>query len=125
MRLLLDTHALLWWLAGGQDLSPEARQAIAEGSTEVHVSAATVWEIGIKQARGKLRAPAGLLEEIERHRFRLLPIEGMHALAAAGLPPVHHDPFDRMLVAQARVEGLQVVTRDPAIAAYGIPVLAA
>ena len=125
MRLLLDTHALLWWLAGGAELSAEARAAIAEPGNQVLVSAASVWEIGIKQARGKLRAPEGLLEQIERHRFRLLPIEGAHALGAAALPPLHPDPFDRMLVAQAQAEGLCIVTRDPAIPAYAVPIIAA
>lgn len=125
MRLLRDTHVLLWWLDGGAMLGPEACAAIADPATRIDVSAASVWEVAIKQSLGKLRAPAGLLEQLERHRFAQLPVTGEHALRAGLLPRHHDDPFDRMLIAQAEIEGLCVVTRDPAFAAYGVQLLAA
>lgn len=120
MSLLLDTHVLLWWLDDSEDLSNKARDAIADGKNMVCVSAATVWEIEIKRALGKLEAPGGLLSELERHRFTPLAITHAHAEAAARLPRHHTDPFDRMLVAQARIEGLALVTRDARIARYRV-----
>ncbi|MDQ6773176.1 MAG: type II toxin-antitoxin system VapC family toxin [Candidatus Dormibacteraeota bacterium] len=124
MRLLLDTHVLLWWLADDPSLDVEARRAIASGDAEVSVSAASAWEIAIKKALGKLQAPDDLAAQLEHHRFLGLPITIAHALAAGRLPPHHADPFDRMLVAQAIAEGLTIVTRDARIAAYGVTVLA-
>lgn len=125
MRLLLDTHALLWWLGKTGDLSPEASYAVGDPENVVYVSAATVWEISIKQARGKVSMFKGLLQEIERHRFLPLPIGMEHAEEAGHLPRIHGDPFDRMLVAQARIEGLTLVTRDRNIAGYDVKVLEA
>lgn len=125
MRLLLDTHVVLWWLAADAGLAAPVRAAIADPANEVAVSAASVWEVAIKAALGKLRAPHGLLDELERHRFSQLPVTGEHALRAGALPRHHDDPFDRMLVAQAEIEDMCVVTRDPAFAAYGVPLLAA
>ena len=124
MRLLLDTHALVWWLANEPTFRPEARQALLDGRSFVAVSAASAWELSIKSAAGKLSAPDDLPAQLERHRFIPLPITIAHALAAGSLPPHHADPFDRMLVAQAQLEGLTVVTRDPRIAAYDVPTLA-
>lgn len=125
MSLLLDSHALLWWLANDPTLSGEARAAIANGETAVYVSAATAWEIAIKQSIGKLDAPTDLLEQLERHRFRSLSITAAHAYAAGNLPRYHDDPFDRMLVAQAVAESLTIVTRDTRISRYGVPTLLA
>lgn len=125
MRLLLDTHVLLWWLADDAQLGAEARAAIGEGEAHVAVSAASAWEIAIKQRLGKLRAPDDLAAQLARHRFVQLAVTVPHALRAGALPPVHDDPFDRMLVAQAEFEGLTVVTRDAAIGRYGVPTLAA
>lgn len=125
MRVLLDTHVLLWWLGDDPALSAEARAAIADPGSDVLVSAASVWEISIKQALGKLRAPDDLLVQLERHRFWRLPVTDVHALRAGALPRLHDDPFDRMLVAQAAQEGLCIATRDPAFAAYDVPLLAA
>ena len=125
MRLLLDAHALLWWLADDPSLSKAAREAIGSPSNQVAVSAITVWEIGIKQALGKLEAPADLVETIETSGFDGLPVTLAHGAAAAGLVRHHDDPFDRMLVAQAQAEGLTVVTRDEAIRRYGVAILAA
>jgi PIN domain nuclease of toxin-antitoxin system len=125
MRLLLDTRALVWWLANDPTFRAEAREAMLEGRSFVAVSAASAWELAIKSAAGKLSAPEDLPEQLERHRFVPLPITIAHALAAGSLPPHHDDPFDRMLVAQAQLEGLTVVTRDPRIGAYDVPTLAA
>lgn len=124
MRLLLDTHTLLWWLAD-EPLSDRSRRTIADPRTTVYVSAVSAWEISIKIALGKLEAPGDLEAQIERHRFRPLPVTIGHALRAGGLPPLHVDPFDRMLVAQAQLEEATIVTRDPALAGYGVPTLVA
>ena len=125
MRLLLDTHVLLWWLADDARLGVEARTAIADGGAHVAVSAASAWEIAIKQRLGRLRAPDDLAAQLAQHRFVPLAVTVPHALRAGALPPVHNDPFDRMLVAQAELEGLTVVTRDASIGRYGVPILAA
>jgi len=125
MRLLLDTHALLWWLTSDPTLSGAASAAIADEGNAVYVSAATAWEISIKRAIGKLESPGDLEAQVKWHRFDPLPIALRHALAAGGLPHHHEDPFDRMLVAQAMAEGLTIATRDPRIPLYGVPTLAA
>lgn len=125
MRLLLDTHVLLWALADPAHLGDGARLAIQDGRNEVLVSAATVWEIAIKRAAGKLDAPDDLLGVALATGFGSLPISARHASIAGALPPHHRDPFDRMLVAQARVESLTVVTRDERFDLYGADVLPA
>ncbi len=125
MRLLLDTHALLWWLSSDPSLSPAAREAIARPDADVAVSAASAWEISIKTALGKLTAPGDLEAQLARHRFTPLPITVAHALLAGSLPGHHDDPFDRMLVAQARTERMTLVTRDPRIGLYGVPTVPA
>jgi PIN domain nuclease of toxin-antitoxin system len=121
VRLLLDTQALLWWL-GDRELTKQARDAIADPSNVVAVSAATAWEIGIKKALGKLRAPDDLAAQLSDGGFTPLPISIAHGLAAGALPHHHDDPFDRMLIAQAMTEGLTLVTRDERFAAYGVVV---
>lgn len=120
---LADTHALLWWLADDPRLSAAAREVIAEGDVRVHFSAASVWEACIKAALGKLVVTGDLLEALEADHFVELPITALHAREAAHLPLLHRDPFDRMIAAQARVEGLTVITADAAVGQYGIPVL--
>lgn len=125
MNLLLDTHTLLWWLSADPTLSVEARSAIASGESVVFVSAASVWEIAIKQGIGKLEAPDDLEAQLEHHQFDALPISTKHALVAGGLPHHHEDPFVRMLVAQAQVEGLTIVTRDSRLSLYGVTTLTA
>ena len=126
MKLLLDTHILIWWLDPTiSSLSEAAYAAISDSENLVFVSAATAWEITIKKALGKLDAPANLEEELARHRFQPLPITISHALAVGQLPPHHNDPFDRILVAQAKVEGLTLVTRDEKLKMYDIPFIAA
>lgn len=123
MRVLLDTHALLSLLAADGGLSEPAQDAIdREGSATV-VSAVSVWEVAIKRSIGKLEAPGNLLERIEEAGAELLSITARHAHATAGLPLHHRDPFDRLLIAQAQLEGCAIVTRDRAFAAYGVPIV--
>ena len=121
MKLLLDTHVLLWWLDDPDLLTPPARAAIARDSNAVFVSAAVVWEIAIKKALGKLRAPDDLEAVMEEERFQPLSIAVPHALAVASLPSVHQDPSDRIQVAQAQLESLTLVTRDTRLQQYGVP----
>ena len=125
MRLLLDAHALLWWLEDSPTLSRDAYDAIAEPQNQVGVSAVTVWELEIKRATGKLKAPRQLLRRVAEEDFTPLAITLEHGVAAGELPPHHGDPFDRMLIAQASLEGLIVVTRDPRFADYAIKTLPA
>jgi PIN domain nuclease of toxin-antitoxin system len=120
VRLLLDTLALLWWLADDPSLESDAKAAIADPAAAVFVSAATAWEIAIKQALGKLEAPSDLERQIQLNRFEPLSITIAHAYSAGTLPRHHDDPFDRMLVAQALAEGLTIVTRDPRLDRYGV-----
>ena len=122
MKLLLDTLTLLWWLADSPQLSAKARSAVARAST-VYVSAVTVWEISIKKACGKLKAPDDLEEALLMSDFAQLPITAAHAWAAGALPLHHHDPFDRMLIAQARAESLTLATRDETMRKYPVRVL--
>jgi len=121
MTLLLDTHVFLWWLDNPQLLSKAARKAIGDGNHAVYVSAAVVWEIAIKRALGKLDAPVDLEAAMSVNRFLPLPITIPHVLAVATLPGHHRDPFDRLLIAQARYEGFQFVSRDRHVARYGVP----
>lgn len=125
MRLLLDTHVLLWAFNEPEALSSRAHDALVDPTNVVYVSAATVWEAGIKQALGKLRGADDLPARIRAQRFDELPVELEHAAVAAALPRHHGDPFDRMFVAQAQCEGLTIVTRDERLARYGVPVLPA
>ena len=124
MNLLLDTHVLLWWLSA-ERLSPKARAAISSADSSVWVSTATVWELSIKSSLGKLRAPEDLAEQLAHHQFEVLPIGLTHALAVRSLPPLHADPFDRMLVAQAQCDELVLVTRDKNVKRYAVEVLSA
>ncbi len=124
MRLLLDTHVYLWWLADDASLSEEARRAIADPSALVHVSAASLWEAWIKEALGRLElGGSDLAGEIAANGFIELPVNASHAREAAHLPPHHQNPFDRMLVAQARLEGLTLVTSNVRLEPYEVPLL--
>jgi PIN domain nuclease of toxin-antitoxin system len=125
VRLLLDTHALLWWLADDPGLSEAARSAVGDPRNVVAVSAASAWEMSIKTGLGKLRAPDDLSSELDANGFLRLAISIEHALRAGALPPHHRDPFDRMLVAQAELESLTIVTRDQRFEPYAVPLLAA
>jgi PIN domain nuclease of toxin-antitoxin system len=124
MRLLLDTHALLWWLAG-EGLGDQARDAISDPANLVMVSAASAWEISIKKALGKLSAPGDLERQVAASGFTPLPISLSHGLAAGQLPRHHDDPFDRMLIAQALAQGLTIVTHDKRFTDYDVATLAA
>jgi PIN domain nuclease of toxin-antitoxin system len=118
VRVLLDTHLLLWALSSPSKLSKKARQRI--DSSEVFASAASIWEIGIKCALGKLEAnPTEVLAGVEPAGFNHLTIIGAHAAKVVELPPIHKDPFDRLLVAQAWVEPMILLTDDAALGRYG------
>ena len=119
-RLLLDTHVLLWALEDSQVLGAGTREAIVDPRNQVFVSAASVWEIAIKRAQGKLRFSGNVAETVEEAGFSALPVTFFHAEQAGALPPHHRDPFDRMLVAQAQAEGLVIVTQDANIPRYGV-----
>lgn len=125
MSLLLDTHALLWALTDDPTLVSPARAAIEDGRNRVLVSAVSAWEITIKSALGRLRAPDDLAAQLKRARLESLDITVAHALAVGDLPNHHADPFDRMLIAQARSEGLTLVTRDARIRRYDVAVMPA
>lgn len=121
MRLLLDTHALIWALAEPQRLSAATREALTNPAHAVFVSAASAWEIAIKAALGRLDFPLHAWEEaLAAAGFAELPVRAPHAIAAAALPRHHADPFDRMLVAQAQLEGLTLVSQDAAFGAYAV-----
>ena len=124
MSLLLDTHVVLWWLTDDPTLSDDIKTRL-DHDPDVYVSAATVWEVTIKQAAGKLTEPADLPERIRGSGFAELAISSGHAIAAERLPLIHRDPFDRMLVAQARCEDFTLVTRDPQCQKYEVAVLPA
>ena len=113
MRLLLDTHVLLWWLSDDRKLAKNARDIIADSNNDVLVSSASLWEVAIKASLGRLEIELDDLENaIVRNGFRPLPIGFRHAVTVGRLPAIHRDPFDRMLVAQARVEELRLVSHD-------------
>ncbi|MGH7087378.1 MAG: type II toxin-antitoxin system VapC family toxin [Stellaceae bacterium] len=120
MRLLLDTQIFLWWASDSPRLSPALRDAIAADETDVFVSIASAWEIEIKRAIGKLWAPSDFRAALEMAVFTLLPIELRHIEALVTLPLHHRDPFDRMLIAQASVEGMALASADDAFRRYGI-----
>jgi PIN domain nuclease of toxin-antitoxin system len=122
VKLLLDTHAVLWWQTDDRRLPPAARRAIATADI-VWVSAASGWEVAIKTALGRLRADEPFAVTVAGDGFTELPVTLAHAARLRALPTHHPDPFDRMLVAQAMVEGATLVTRDTALGGYGVPVL--
>jgi PIN domain nuclease of toxin-antitoxin system len=125
MNLLLDSHALLWWLLDDPELATKAREAIGDGDNLVFVSAASIWELRIKQALGKLDLPEDFREVLATQSFLSLDVSAEHALAVGDLPAIHRDPFDRMLIAQAKLERLTLVTRDSRLKGYGVPLLGA
>lgn len=127
MRLLLDTHALIWFCEGNPSLSPAVRAALENSGNECHVSHATVWEMAIKLSLGKLRLQldfeALFPGVLDANGFTLLPSALAHYRKLTSLPYHHGDPFDRLIIAQAQVENLAVVTCDPHFPAYGVPIL--
>lgn len=122
MKLLLDTHAALWWLAG-EPVGEEAVRQLSDETNRVLLSAVVVWEVAIKRSLGKLEAPAGLVEALTRAGASPMPITLEHAEAVERLPDHHRDPFDRMLIAQATVEGAAIVSREEELRAYRVPVI--
>jgi len=127
VRALLDAHVLLWWLVDDARLSQGARQLLSDPGSDLYFSAASSWEIAIKVALGRLTLPApprSLVPKILREQsIRPLDVTHAHALAVADLPPHHRDPFDRLLVTQARLEKLAVVSGDPVFSEYGTTVI--
>lgn len=125
MKFLADTHAFLWWLVEDPTLSAAAREALSSPEASVYVSAATVWEMAIKRRLGKIQFDGDLVAEIAASGFLELPIYAKHAQAAGDLPRHHDDPFDRILIAQAQIEGLTLISRDRQLEAYGAPLIRA
>jgi PIN domain nuclease of toxin-antitoxin system len=123
VKLLLDTHAALWFLSGDERLGENARRHLTDGSNVVLLSAAVVWEIAIKRALGKLTVPDEYLTVLLDAGVQPLPISVAHAAAVQRLPPHHRDPFDRMLISQARIEGGALVSRDDALAPYDVTLI--
>jgi PIN domain nuclease of toxin-antitoxin system len=123
LKLLLDTHILLWGFVDAKRLTRTETAAIEDPANEVFVSVVGLWEIAIKAGKGLLEAPANLLAQIETNPdLTLLPVRGDHAWRVRILPRLHGDPFDHLIIAQAFCEGLTVMTRDPWIGRYGVPV---
>jgi PIN domain nuclease of toxin-antitoxin system len=125
VRVLLDTHAFLWWVSErGAKLSERARELLSDGSNDVIVSMASVWEMSIKVGVGRMDLPDAIEryvpDRLRHHGFDLMPIDLRHAFRAGDLPRIHGDPFDRMLIAQAQLEGLALITADPAIGRYDV-----
>ncbi len=125
MRLLLDTHAALWWLSDPEKLTAEARLAIASIENEVYLSSASLWEIHLKAGKGKLNVPPSLIEALSEQEIDELKITWKHTERTRTLPPIHLDPFDRLLIAQALEEGLTLVSRDGLIQQYKVPIIKA
>jgi PIN domain nuclease of toxin-antitoxin system len=123
LRLLLDTHAALWWLSDDSRLGDEAARQLGDDTNQLLLSAAAVWEVAIKRSLGKLNAPADFAATMLSGGAQALPVSVDHAAAVEHLPWHHRDPFARMLVAQAQVERATLVSGDAALAAYGIPVV--
>ena len=122
MRLILDTHVALWVLAGDERLSARAAELLGDPAQEVLLSAVVLWEVSIKRSLGKLAAPDGFADRLLEAGAVGLPVTLGHARQVEALPWHHRDPFDRMLVAQARMEGAGIVSSDTALRAYGVPV---
>lgn len=127
MRALLDTHAFVWWNDGDPRLSDLARETILGSDNEILLSAVTAWEIAIKAGKGLLRLPEPLADYVPSRMaldaMQPLPVEMTHALHVAALPRHHNDPFDRLLIAQAQVEGVPILTSDPNIARYDVEIV--
>lgn len=126
MKLLLDTHAFVWAINGPEALPVKIRKLLLDPAVERSVSVISLWEIAVKVRLGKLKMPTDrpyYLSELAFLHARILPMELRHSLAVFELPLHHRDPFDRLLIAQAREDGLTIVTRDPAFAAYEVEIV--
>ena len=124
MKILLDSHAAVWWLASPEKLTAKARSLIADPANQLTVSAASIWELQLKIAKGKLQMPAEFAEHLWDGGFEELPVRASHVSGLTNLPPIHQDPFDRILIAQAISEGMSLMTRDRLIHQYPVPLLA-
>ena len=123
MRVLIDTHIFLWWDRQLRSLSRPLRAAIADEANNIFVSAASIWELAIKRALGKLGFSRSIVDAVSELGFEILPVTGSHAEHAGGLPRHHNDPFDRLLIAQAHLEGMVLGTQDRRIRPYGVTTL--
>ena len=127
MKVLLDTHTFLWWIIDHPKLSSRVREIIGDGNNELFVSAASGWEIAIKAQLGRLQLPDEpqrfILEQLSLNAIQSLPIKISHALHVFSLPNHHRDPFDRILISQAQLEGLPILTADPQIALYPVEII--
>jgi PIN domain nuclease of toxin-antitoxin system len=123
MRILLDSHVLLWWMDDPERLKPSARAAIADPRNEVLASAVSIWEIGLKRSKGKLRIPDNFADFLPDNGILTLPFSAAHAQASTILPAIHGDPFDRALIAQCQIESLTLATRDTQLSSYNIGIL--
>ena len=127
MKVLLDTHAFLWWVNDDRRLSDRAREVIGDGATDLFLSAASGWEIAIKTRLGKLQLPSNLdqfiVEQLAMNSIESLPILLRHGLHVANLPQHHRDPFDRILIAQSQLDDLPIVTADHVFAQYDVQVI--
>lgn len=123
MRILIDTHIFLWWDQQLRRVPRPLRAAIEDGASEIYLSAASVWEIAVKRAIGKLRFDQPIVAVVMALGFEILPVTGAHAEHAGGLPRHHNDPFDRLLIAQATLEGMVLGTQDQLMRPYGVAVL--
>ncbi|MER5358652.1 type II toxin-antitoxin system VapC family toxin [Streptomyces sp. NPDC002785] len=122
MKMLLDTHVVLWWLDDSPELTDEVKHLL-DTEPSVFVSAVTPWEIAIKQSLGKLEGPGDLAERVRDSQFASLPVTAGHGVRACRLPAHHRDPFDRILIAQAQTEGMTILTRDKWIPSYDVQVM--
>lgn len=120
MRYLLDTHVLLWWLADPKQIETKARHIIADKSNQIFISSVSTWELAIKKDLGKLSIPMNLLAVIKSENIQILPLSAEESLSVIDLPKIHPDPFDRMLIAQAKFNDLIVITKDRQILEYPI-----
>jgi len=125
IRLLLDSHVLVWWLMQSETIGPDLHDLIGSPQNDVFVSIASPWELAIKESLGKMRVPPNLADVLEEERFTLLPITLSHINVIKTLPRHHGDPFDRIMIAQAQVEGLTIVSRESWFETYEVTLLKA
>jgi PIN domain nuclease of toxin-antitoxin system len=123
VRLLIDTHILLWWDRQLRSLSRPLRTAIEDEANDIFVSAASIWEIAIKRTTGKLSFRRSIVDAVSEFGFKILAVTGSHAEHAGGLPRHHNDPFDRVIIAQANLEGMTIGTQDRLMQPYGVALL--
>jgi len=123
MKILLDTHVLLWWLQDSPQLPAKARKLIANPSHIVFISSASIWELRIKESLKKIKLPEDFTEVLQQEKFERLPIAHEHAHALKDLPEIHRDPFDRLLICQAMTEGMTILTHDDVFGRYEVSVL--